>query len=378
MKKYFIILFAVLITASCGKSAKIDAAIEGVGDAEVVLQKLNYNKLVLIDTIKSDADGHFSYKVKLQNESPAFYYLFYNNNKIAGMILLPGDKVTIKADTLGLYEIEGSVESANLKKVDDQLAADINKMEKLSVEALSIGSEDQEGLKNINRQMSRVYIDHKRSVLRQIMENPHSITSATVLFQKFNDELPVFGEVNDVILFKNVYDSLQPVYPSSEYLVALKDEIARRENIFNLQTKIGDAQSINFPEIKMPDINGQEQSLSAYNGKVIILSFWSASQNLHKMFNNDLALIYDKYHSHGLEIYQVSLDVDKPAWASTVKSQKTPWCAVNDGLGSSSPAVAAYNLEKIPALFVIGKSGNIVAKDVFSVDELEKIIKKEL
>ena len=111
---------------------------------------------------------------------------------------------------------------------------------------------------------------------------------------------------------------------------------------------------------------------------MLILSFWSVGQTEHKMFNVDLMDIYQKYHDKGLEIYQVSLDVDKPSWAATVRSQGLPWINVNDGLGVQSPAVISYNVAKIPSMFVFDRSGDIVGTDVFDKDALEALIRKSL
>ena len=125
----------------------------------------------------------------------------------------------------------------------------------------------------------------------------------------------------------------------------------------------------------MTDINGEKHSLLDLQGKVILLSFWSTSQTEHKMFNNELLPVYEKYHDNGFEVYQVCLDVDKPTWASTVRSQNLPWISVNDGLGVMSSAISSYVIEYLPTMFIINKEGDIVAKDIFDANYLDGIIK---
>ena len=95
------------------------------------------------------------------------------------------------------------------------------------------------------------------------------------------------------------------------------------------------------------------------------------------MFNNDLKELYRKYRNSGLEIYQVSLDEDKTAWASAVKDQQLPWISVCDFQGSNSPAVGAYNITALPSNFLIDRTGNIAGKDLGGED-LEKAIKKHI
>ncbi|MCF0164772.1 MAG: AhpC/TSA family protein [Bacteroidales bacterium] len=377
MKKLIVLAIASLCIISCGgPSAKIDATVSGLEDSTVMLCKLNYNRLNIVDTIKTDKNGSFNYKVKLVNDAPAFYYIYSGETKLAGMVLLPGDNVSIKTSKTGKYTIEGSQESENLRLIDEAYAEAMTKLGKLN--SLAELTNDQTELAKISAEASKLYIDYRKNLLKTVMTNSHSITSATALFQKFNENLPVFAQTTDLFIFRAIRDSLSTVYPSSEFILALNDEIQRRENQIELANKLNNAQEQSYPMISLPDINGKEIPLSSLSGQLIILSFWSVGQEDHKMFNNELLEIYEKYHDKGLEVYQVSLDIDKPSWATTVRSQKLPWISVNDGLGIDSPAAASYNLTQIPTMFVISKKGEILGRDIYNQSELEKLIKNNI
>lgn len=376
MKKILYFALTVILIASCNSvpTAKMDVTVSGAADTVVVLQQLVLNRLQAVDTLKTDAEGHFSYKIDLKGNSPYFYYIYFGQNPVAAMILLPGDNVKVSADLNGTYEIEGSEESTRLKEINGMFDVAMKRMSALADEAAT--TDDPARITEINHQLSRIYIDYKRAATKFVVTNPYSITSALVLFQKFNDNLPVFSEVTDALLFKGVQDSIAKVYPTSEFLASLRDEASIREKELQLQTRFSNIDEVDFPNIAMPDENGQMQSLSAFTGKVIILSFWSVNQTAHKMFNQELIDVYNKYHSLGLEVYQVSLDTDKAAWASSVKHQNLPWTNVNDGLGINTVAVSLYNLQSVPALFVFDRDGNLRATDVYEPEELEAIIKK--
>lgn len=369
MKK-LILYFAVLLLAfACNKpSAKVTLDLkEGVA-TNVELYKLDLNRLSFVDSLSTDAKGHLGYKIALADDTnPAFYYFYHNATKLAGIVAASGDRISIACDTLGRYEVEGSLDSRLLKEMDGRLAENSAKMEKILAEA----PEDEVA------RLSRVYVDHKRALLRQIMENPFSITSAAALFQKFNDQLYVFSEPTDVYIFQAIRDSLATVYPGSEYVAAVTKAIDERRNADNLNTLLQEKATVGVPEISMNDINGQTHKISELNGKVILLSFWSTSQNEHKVFNQELVPIYEKYHDRGFEIYQVCVD-EKPVWASIVHSQNLPWISVNDGLGINSPAVAAYNLNSIPTMFIISRESDILARDIYDPAEIEKIIRENL
>jgi hypothetical protein len=95
------------------------------------------------------------------------------------------------------------------------------------------------------------------------------------------------------------------------------------------------------------------------------------------MFNNELKEVYRKYRNSGLEVYQVSLDSDKTAWAASVKEQELPWISVCDGKGVMSPSVSAYNVASVPTMFVFNAKGDIVAKgNLTGKGEIEAAIKK--
>ncbi len=378
MKRFLLWISAICLLAACNSNptARIRATIESAPDSVVVLQKLNYNRLVPVDTIKTDKAGQFDYKVKLTGNSPYFYYLYLGETPVASVVLLPSDQVTVTVPAEGPFTVEGSEESTLLKQVNEDFTAAAAKLNALvdSIDEFTPVAR----IKEINADLSKLYVDYKRKAIKHVVTNPKSITSAVVLFQRFSDDLPVFGQETDAILFKTVMDSLSLVYPKSEFLTALRDEVDARARNLELATRIEQASIVSFPELVMPDVDGQLRTLSDLEGQVIILSFWTVGQTEHKMFNVDLMDIYAAYHARGLEVYQVSLDIDKPTWAATVRSQGLPWINVNDGLGVQSPAVSAYNVNHVPSMFVIDRAGNLMATDVFEKDDLTALVKKLL
>lgn len=378
MKRLIPLLCVVALLASCNGNpvARMGVTVENAPDSAVVLQKLNYNRLVAVDTVKTDASGHFNYKVKLTGSAPYIYYLYMGGRPVASLVLLPNDQVNVVIPAAGDFVVEGSEESALFQQVNKHFAETVDAMNDVtsSVDENSTEAE----VKAANAALSRLYIDYKREAIKYVIGHPRSITSAVVLFQRFNENLPVFGEDTDAILFKTVQDSLTLVYPKSEFVAALRDEVSARGRALDLASRFGEVGEASFPELVMPDIDGVMRKLSDLEGKVIVLSFWSVAQDEHKMFNVDLADLYAKYHDKGLEVYQVSLDVDKPTWAATVRNQGLPWISVNDGYGIESSAVTAFNVLRIPMMYVFDKQGELVGSDVFEKAALEQLIRKSL
>ena len=305
----------------------------------------------MLDTLKTDASGKFSYKVDVKKGQPEFIFVFYKDVKVASLLLEAGDKVSVSADTLGRFTVEGSEESVKLAQVEKDYADALIKLSDLSSILMTATGAEADAAK---RQLGQEYINYYRSRVRYVMENSKSLTVVPVLFQNFGSDLPVFGQSTDAIQFTNVADSLEMVYPDSRYVKALRTEAKRRMDYMELETRLNSAEEIGYPDIVLPDVNANKIRLSEVDSKVVMLFFWSSADASQKMFNLDfLKSVYEDYHRKGLEIYQVSLDVDKAAWARVVKEQKLPWINVCDSRGSASPYVLTYNIGSLPAVYVI-------------------------
>ena len=145
-----------------------------------------------------------------------------------------------------------------------------------------------------------------------------------------------------------------------------------------LETRLNAAETIGYPDIELPDVNANKVKLSDVDAKVVMVFFWSSADASQKMFNLDfLKSIYEDYHKKGFEIYQVSLDPDKALWAKTVKGQNLPWINVCDSRGSASPYVSLYNLNVLPAAFVIA-DGELVDGEMSTEKSFRKRIEQLL
>ena len=381
MRKLAVLGLAALMAVGCSKNngAQVSAQIEGAGNAEVVLYQLAVNQVKTVDTIKTGADGKFSYTVAMPEAAPDFYYLTYKGNKLASLVLKAGDKVKVNVDTLGSnLTIEGSEESLLLGQYEKGLAEVSSQMVQMSEQMnAAIEKKDRVAAHDLQLKMGKRYVDYRKDLIKKIMENPYSFANINALYQQIGQQLPVFSTENDYLLVERVHDSLATLYPSSAYLQSLKEQVNGAKNALALAEKIYEAEVTSFPNLSLPDINAKNVELSSLEGKPFILMFWTISEAGQKMFNNDLKEIYKKYRSSGLEIYQVSLDVDKTAWASAVKDQELPWISVCDGKGAASPAVIAYNIITVPTMFVFNAKGDIVASgNLTNAGDIENAVKK--
>ena len=366
---------AVFAVAACGSKARIDGVVSDAPSSEVIVKLLDVNRYEVLDTVKTDAAGKFSYKVAVEKGQPEFVYVFYKDTKVASLLLEAGDKVSVAADTLGKFTVEGSEESARLAQVEKDYAAAVASM---SVIADRLEGASEAEADALRRELGQEYVKYYRDRVRYVMQNSSSLTVVPVFFQYLGSDLPVFAQSTDAIHFMNAADSLEAVYPASKYVKALRNEAQRRYGYLELQNKISTAAEIGYPDIELPDVNAQKVTLSNVDSKVVMVYFWSAADANQKMFNLDfLKGLYDDYHKRGFEIYQVSLDVDKSVWANVVKKQNLPWINVCDSRGSASPYVRLYNIPSLPAAFII-KDGDLVDGQAVDDKSLRKLIDRLL
>ena len=369
-----IIAFAAAMTAlvSCGGNARIDGTVADAASSEVIVKLLNSNRYEVLDTVRTDASGRFSYKVDVAEGQPEFIYVFYKDKKIASLLLEAGDKVSVASDTLGRYSVEGSEESVKLSEVEKAYAAALKEFEAIArkMEAASGQAEYEQ----LAKDMTKVYVAYYRDRVKYVMENSQSLTVIPVFYQTLGENLPLFYQNTDAILFRNAADSLEAVYPDSKYVKALRKDAELRFGYLELQERLLDAEEIGYPEIELPGLDGKMIKLSDMDSRVVIVCFWSAAQAQQNMFNIEFFKpLYEQYHKKGLDIYQVSLDVDKTLWATTVKGQNLPWTNVCDSRGAQSPYVSLYNLSAIPAAFIIA-DGELVDGKVVDEASLKKLL----
>ena len=372
--KFVALAAAAVVLAACGQKAVINGTLADVPSSEIIVKLLDVNKFKVLDTVSVNSSGKFTYKADVKEGDPEFIYLFHGDRKIASLILEAGDKVSVMTDTLGRSTIEGSDESVKLAQVEKDYAAMRGVFDSYAkqIEAASTDAM----VSDLSRQMGKSYVEYYRGRVKYIMENSNSLTIVPVFYQVLGESLPLFNQNTDAILFLNAADSLETVYPDSRYVKALRTEAERRFGYLELIERLKNAEEIGYYDIELPDINAENRKLSDLDSKVVLVYFWSASQPQQNLFNVEvLKPLYKDYHAKGFDIYQVSLDVDKALWATTVRGQELPWTNVCDARGNASPYLSLYNIPAIPTAFIIA-DGTLVDGEIVDEASLRALIDK--
>ena len=376
MNKLFLVAAALLMALSSCQSTKVKISGRFVGsEADMVyLEQASALNQTIIDSVKLSEEGNFMLNLDKVSASPSLYHIVYEGNRIP-LLLQGGDHITVNSagNALRNCTVEGSEESELLHEFNHGYVEGVIALNELMSRLTADDLSDDERQK-LDVEYTKQKNEIKQNQLRFIIENKDRIAAVYALYQRLPGDVNLFNGNSDVIYYRTVAEAIAESYPESLYLPLLRSQIARMDAQISLLSQV---KTMNFPEISMPDMYGNEQKLSALEGKVILLHFWSAAVGNSNSFNADLKKVYEKYHDQGLEIFQVAVDTSKALWINTVQDQQLPWISVCDLLGEASPVVGAYNVSSLPSNYLISRDGNILGKDLMG-EQLEQAIKKNI
>ena len=384
MKKSFAIAVVSLATILVGCNShkvSVEGEFAACPNEVVVLESVAASGAIVADSVMTNAAGAFKIKVALPDGEPTFYNLRCAERTIP-LILNEGDKAVVSS-VPGLangYTVSGSRESELVREVKNIMALGVIRLDSMAM------LYSQTSAKNLLQLVSKDYIKEYHNIKRQqigfIVKNAGSLAAIYALNQRIPGDQTLFGGDNDIVYFRLVAEEVEKNYPTSPYLAGLKATIDQYDRQMELAEKINaalEAEPANFPEIELPDMYGNKQSLTAIQqGKVVLLDFWSITNNDANFRNAEFKELYEKYHDKGFEIYQVSVDTSKPLWIEVVQTQKLPWISVCDFKGAESMAVQLFGISSVPQNFLLDREGNIVARNAYGNDlkkELARLIK---
>jgi len=125
------------------------------------------------------------------------------------------------------------------------------------------------------------------------------------------------------------------------------------------------------PEIAMPDPTGKIRKLSDLRGKVVLIDFWASWCSPCRRENPNVVKTYQEYkdvafkNGRGFEVFSVSLDQNKIKWEQGIKQDGLVWKNhVSDLQGWANAAARTYQVNGIPATFLLDGDGNIIKKNL--------------
>ena len=118
-----------------------------------------------------------------------------------------------------------------------------------------------------------------------------------------------------------------------------------------------------------------------YEGKVVLVVFWSSDSQAFQQQLPQLTEVVQKYEKRGLSVIGISLDEDETLVDQFVVEHPLPWTQIfsvdRDKRRWDHPVVKAYGVQDIPLYWLVDKSGTVVENQI-QPEELDSRIRSLL
>ncbi len=320
MKKLILVCAAAFLAVACGKSFSVKADIEGFADQVGDSLKLNLmafdgDTLVTLDSTVTNKNT-FSFKGSL--EMPTVAVIQTADGMPVRVIFLENDK----------YVISGRIDSMAITG-----GSGLNeKHDEFQKNARAIQSEE----------------EYKTYLSTVVEENIGNALGAYVMLMGLAPQMDYAG-------LTEASQKLEAAGNTSVYAAKVKEMAAKKE-----LTSVGKK----FIDFSAPDTTGTVIALSdiAGKGKYVLLDFWASWCTPCRSESPNLVAAYNQFKDN-FDIFSVSIDEQMMAdyWKEAIVSDGYTWTNVCDLQGWKSPAVDLYYIRSIPANYLIGPDGTIVA-----------------
>lgn len=363
------LLVAALVITSCGGGKfHVKGNITKAKDSVLYFENMSLDGPVAIDSVKLSESGEFSFSDDAP-DAPEFYRLRIAN-QIINLSVDSTETITVKADYPRMstgYTVEGS-EQCNVIK---DLA-----LKQINLQAFVTGIENNPaiGYDAVEDTIVKTIEKYKEYIkLNYIYKQPMKASSYFALFQTIGNRL-IFNprqSKEDIKAFAAVATSWDTYYPNSLRGENLHNiAIEGMKNVRILENKLAASQRgidpskvnvSNIIEIALADNHGNQRRLTDMKGRVVLLDFhvFGAEGSTQRIMK--LREIYNKYHSKGLEIFQVSFDPDEHFWKT--QTAALPWICVHDDAAMNSNLLTLYNIQQLPTFFLVDKSNVLYKRD---------------
>ena len=377
------LLFIALVVSSCGgKKFHVNGTITEAADSILYFENMSLDGPVTVDSVKLSDNGDFSFSDDAPS-APEFYRLRIAN-QIINLSIDSTETITVKADYPHMstgYTVEGSEDCKTIKDLA---------IKQINLQSFIQGVENNPavGYDAAEDTITKVIEQYKDYIKRNyIYKQPMKASSYFALFQTIGNRL-IFNpreSKEDIKAFAAVATSWDVYYPNSLRGENLHNiAIEGMKNVRILENKMAQSQqgidpskinTSNIIEIALRDNRGNMRRLTDMKGRVVLLDFhvFGADGSTQRIMK--LRDIYNKYHSKGLEIFQVSLDPDEHFWKT--QTAALPWICVHDDDAMNFNLLVQYNIQRLPTFFLVDKN-NVLFKRDSQIKDLDQAIQSLL
>ncbi len=354
MKNSLIAFFLISLIVSCASEPKGYAVIGTItGDreegAQAFLRKTNdVGRFINVDTT---AVINGTYTFSGQQEEAEIHYVFFDNLRGNIPFVLENGTIEISAqrDSLGYSKIKGTFQNELFSDFLDGSRTMAYRARGMTADMRKATAEmDTVQMNSLRQEYSELQEEAREYELNYVRENPNALISALIVQKAQQQRLLPESEI------KALFDSLSPEIQNSKIGKKVKEKIDKGEKV-----TIGSK----APNFSAPTPTGEELALNDVLGKVTLVDFWAAWCRPCRAENPNIVRVYNKYKDQGLSIIGVSLDRKAEDWKKAITDDGLDWNHVSN-VEYFDEIAELYNVEAIPASFILDENGVIVAKNL--------------
>ena len=369
MLKYISILFLIMLLFSCVHQTKPGTAVvsgvySGAEGKILKLVELKTQRVIIIDSVQVDQSGNF--KVTTLPAEKSFYLLQLNNHQPISIVLDKNDTISILMDTTTIsrfYQLEGNVDSKLLRDYHlktGRLKSNIDSLRKVLFDNQHLDN-FYEIKYEIDSDLENLLDEHKNYTQELISDNKGVLANILLINQSFAGE-QLFKIDDDLDLFLEIDTVLMKKFPDNSHAEEHHKRVNMAIERIAIQEKAKSRVSVGkvFPDINLPDVNGNQIKVSDLKGKNVIVFFWASWSPESRADLQQLKKIYRDFEKEKMEIYAVSLDGKEKYWKSAIKIEDVKWINVLDIYGMNGSISKLFNLNgRLPYYYLIDKDGII-------------------
>jgi len=116
------------------------------------------------------------------------------------------------------------------------------------------------------------------------------------------------------------------------------------------------------PQFRLSDIDGNHIDLADYQGKIVVLQFWSTTCGWCKFIYPALRNIAQEYSEDKVILIGISSDMDFDALRAAITEEQFTWPQICEGNGWKDTVFKLYNVDRMPIEYIIAQDGKIAFK----------------
>ncbi|MGY0392181.1 redoxin domain-containing protein [Bizionia sp. KMM 8389] len=361
MIKKLLLLSLIVFAVSCKDEASkegyvLNGSIDKAADGEIIRLRNGDLKAPEFNDSTVIKNGTFTFKGKVQ--SPDLFILAIDKAPGGIPIILENTEITVNVnkDSIPGSTVSGSHENDIFnvfKELSDPLRRKNQSMGRDFMAARTAG--DTQKMNSIQAQF------------KVLMDSTNQLNIDAI--EKHNDA------ITSAVILENLVKTKSVDYAKADELNAAFTESVKNSRVGKsltelLQTLQATDIGSTAPDFTAPNPTGEMVSLKDIKGKVTIIDFWAAWCGPCRKENPNVVNVYNKYHEKGLEIIGVSLDGNprqanaKDEWIAAIEKDNLTWHHVSNLNYFNDPVAKLYNIESIPATFILDSEGKIIAKNL--------------